>query len=175
MLCPVHQGRQPSDSCLCSRKRSSLFRKITKQASLLHTSRSLSSLNRSLSSGESGPGSPTHSHSHSHSLSPRSPTQGYRVTPDAVHSGRKGSLHVAETTLGGRKVPGPSLVLMGSTLKLSFNPLPERSNSLGEMVIGVEGDFISIARALVQWWGNLDEPGTFQSSALPCPSVISNS
>uniref|UniRef100_A0A8C0KVE8 non-specific serine/threonine protein kinase n=1 Tax=Canis lupus dingo TaxID=286419 RepID=A0A8C0KVE8_CANLU len=61
------------------RKRSSLFRKITKQASLLHTSRSLSSLNRSLSSGESGPGSPTHSHS----LSPRSPTQGYRVTPDA--------------------------------------------------------------------------------------------
>ncbi|XP_045866707.1 microtubule-associated serine/threonine-protein kinase 2 isoform X1 [Meles meles] len=65
-----------------SRKRSSLFRKITKQASLLHTSRSLSSLNRSLSSGESGPGSPTHSHS----LSPRSPTQGYRVTPDVVHS-----------------------------------------------------------------------------------------
>ncbi|XP_041594415.1 microtubule-associated serine/threonine-protein kinase 2 isoform X8 [Vulpes lagopus] len=65
-----------------SRKRNSLFRKITKQASLLHTSRSLSSLNRSLSSGESGPGSPTHSHS----LSPRSPTQGYRVTPDAVHS-----------------------------------------------------------------------------------------
>ncbi|XP_066232209.1 microtubule-associated serine/threonine-protein kinase 2 isoform X2 [Saccopteryx leptura] len=65
-----------------SRKRSSLFRKITKQASLIHTSRSLSSLNRSLSSGESGSGSPTHSHS----LSPRSPTQGYRVTPDAVHS-----------------------------------------------------------------------------------------
>ncbi|XP_019483550.1 PREDICTED: microtubule-associated serine/threonine-protein kinase 2 isoform X7 [Hipposideros armiger] len=65
-----------------SKKRSSLFRKITKQATLLHTSRSLSSLNRSLSSGESGPGSPTHSHS----LSPRSPTQGYRVTPDAVHS-----------------------------------------------------------------------------------------
>ncbi|XP_057639535.1 microtubule-associated serine/threonine-protein kinase 2 isoform X3 [Chionomys nivalis] len=65
-----------------SRKRSSLFRKITKQASLLHTSRSLSSLNRSLSSGESGPGSPTHSHS----LSPRSPPQGYRIAPDAVHS-----------------------------------------------------------------------------------------
>ncbi|XP_017652493.1 microtubule-associated serine/threonine-protein kinase 2 isoform X3 [Nannospalax galili] len=65
-----------------SRKRSSLFRKITKQASLLHTSRSLSSLNRSLSSGESGSGSPTHSHS----LSPRSPPQGYRVAPDAMHS-----------------------------------------------------------------------------------------
>ncbi|KAM3618910.1 uncharacterized protein V6R79_000300 [Siganus canaliculatus] len=63
-----------------SKKRTSLFRKITKQASLLHTSRSLSSLNRSLSSGESGPGSPTHN------LSPRSPTQGYRSTPDSAHS-----------------------------------------------------------------------------------------
>uniref|UniRef100_A0A8K9XSW3 non-specific serine/threonine protein kinase n=1 Tax=Oncorhynchus mykiss TaxID=8022 RepID=A0A8K9XSW3_ONCMY len=61
------------------KKRNSLFRKITKQASLLHTSRSLSSLNRSLSSGESGPGSPTH-------LSPRSPTPGYRSTPDSAHS-----------------------------------------------------------------------------------------
>ncbi|KAJ8376296.1 hypothetical protein SKAU_G00068760 [Synaphobranchus kaupii] len=63
-----------------SKKRNSLFRKITKQASLLHTSRSLSSLNRSLSSGESVPGSPTHN------LSPRSPTQGYRSTPDSTHS-----------------------------------------------------------------------------------------
>ncbi|KAF3846849.1 hypothetical protein F7725_003927 [Dissostichus mawsoni] len=43
------------------KKRSSLFRKITKQSNLLHTSRSLSSLNRSLSSGDSLPGSPTHS------------------------------------------------------------------------------------------------------------------
>uniref|UniRef100_A0A672HDT3 Microtubule associated serine/threonine kinase 1b n=1 Tax=Salarias fasciatus TaxID=181472 RepID=A0A672HDT3_SALFA len=50
------------------KKRSSLFRKITKQSNLLHTSRSLSSLNRSLSSGDSLPGSPTHS------LSARSPT-----------------------------------------------------------------------------------------------------
>ncbi|MEE6495337.1 hypothetical protein FKM82_002016 [Ascaphus truei] len=63
-----------------SKKKCSLFRKITKQASLLHTSRSLSSLNRSLSSGESVPGSPTHN------LSPRSPTQGYRNTPDSAHS-----------------------------------------------------------------------------------------
>ncbi|KAM8844710.1 microtubule-associated serine/threonine-protein kinase 1-like isoform 2-T2 [Spinachia spinachia] len=56
------------------KKRSSLFRKITKQSNLLHTSRSLSSLNRSLSSGDSLPGSPTHS------LSARSPTQSYRST-----------------------------------------------------------------------------------------------
>ncbi|XP_040263443.1 microtubule-associated serine/threonine-protein kinase 2 isoform X2 [Bufo bufo] len=63
-----------------SKKKSSLFRKITKQASLLHTSRSLSSLNRSLSSGESVPGSPPHV------LSPRSPTQSYRSTPESAHS-----------------------------------------------------------------------------------------
>ncbi|KAM9324613.1 LOW QUALITY PROTEIN: microtubule-associated serine/threonine-protein kinase 2 [Gastrophryne carolinensis] len=63
-----------------NKKKSSLFRKITKQASLLHTSRSLSSLNRSLSSGESVPGSPTHV------LSPRSPTQSYRSTPESAHS-----------------------------------------------------------------------------------------
>ncbi|XP_069837279.1 microtubule-associated serine/threonine-protein kinase 2 [Dendropsophus ebraccatus] len=63
-----------------SKKKCSLFRKITKQATLLHTSRSLSSLNRSLSSGESVPGSPTHV------LSPRSPTQSYRSTPDSAHS-----------------------------------------------------------------------------------------
>uniref|UniRef100_A0A665X5A8 non-specific serine/threonine protein kinase n=1 Tax=Echeneis naucrates TaxID=173247 RepID=A0A665X5A8_ECHNA len=64
-----------------SKKRSSLFRKITKQSNLLHTSRSLSSLNRSLSSSESLPGSPTHS------LSARSPTQGYRSTPESSYLG----------------------------------------------------------------------------------------
>ncbi|XP_042564875.1 LOW QUALITY PROTEIN: microtubule-associated serine/threonine-protein kinase 2 [Clupea harengus] len=63
-----------------SKKRNSLFRKITKQASLLHTSRSLSSLNRSVSSGESGARIP-----HTQPL-PRSPTQGYRSTPDSSHS-----------------------------------------------------------------------------------------
>ncbi|NWU65823.1 MAST4 kinase, partial [Pterocles burchelli] len=58
-------------------RRRSLFKKLAKQTSpLLHTSRSFSCLNRSLSSGESLPGSPTHS------LSPRSPTPSYRSTPD---------------------------------------------------------------------------------------------
>ncbi|XP_062872467.1 microtubule-associated serine/threonine-protein kinase 1 isoform X2 [Trichomycterus rosablanca] len=57
-----------------SKKRSSLFRKITKQSNLLHTSRSLSSLNRSLSSSDSLPGSPTHG------LYGRSP-------PDSAHLG----------------------------------------------------------------------------------------
>ncbi|XP_061873203.1 microtubule-associated serine/threonine-protein kinase 4 isoform X3 [Colius striatus] len=58
-------------------RRRCLFKKLAKQPSpLLHTSRSFSCLNRSLSSGESLPGSPTHS------LSPRSPTPSYRSTPD---------------------------------------------------------------------------------------------
>ncbi|KAM6228321.1 microtubule-associated serine/threonine-protein kinase 4-like isoform 1-T1 [Spheniscus humboldti] len=58
-------------------RRRSLFKKLAKQPSpLLHTSRSFSCLNRSLSSGESLPGSPTHS------LSPRSPTPSYQSTPD---------------------------------------------------------------------------------------------
>ncbi|KAM9313317.1 microtubule-associated serine/threonine-protein kinase 1 [Gastrophryne carolinensis] len=61
-------GREGQDS----KKRSSLFRKITKQSNLLHTSRSLSSLSRSLSSSDSLPGSPTHS------FSARSPTHSYR-------------------------------------------------------------------------------------------------
>lgn len=87
VCCALDTNQTAFDPYLCSRKRSSLFRKITKQASLLHTSRSLSSLNRSLSSGESGPGSPTHSHS----LSPRSPTQ---------HSGRKGSPEITEMAPG---------------------------------------------------------------------------
>ncbi|NXU48254.1 MAST4 kinase, partial [Turnix velox] len=58
-------------------RRRTLFKKLAKQPSpLLHTSRSFSCLNRSLSSGESLPASPTHS------LSPRSPTPSYRSTPD---------------------------------------------------------------------------------------------
>ncbi|KAG9262607.1 microtubule-associated serine/threonine-protein kinase 1-like isoform X1 [Astyanax mexicanus] len=71
---PVKEGQE-------NKKRSSLFRKITKQSNFLHTSRSLSSLNRSLSSSESLPGSPTHS------LSARSPTQSYRSTPDSSYLG----------------------------------------------------------------------------------------
>ncbi|XP_061568361.1 microtubule-associated serine/threonine-protein kinase 1-like isoform X1 [Cololabis saira] len=63
------------------KKRSSLLRKLTKQSNLLHTSRSLSSLNRSLSSGDSLPGSPTHG------LSARSPTQTYRSTLESSYLG----------------------------------------------------------------------------------------
>ncbi|XP_061822283.1 microtubule-associated serine/threonine-protein kinase 3 isoform X2 [Nerophis lumbriciformis] len=67
-------------------RRRSLFRRFAMQPSpLLHTSRSFTSLNHSLSSGESLPGSPTHS------LSPRSPTAAFRAAPDFAHSGGNSS------------------------------------------------------------------------------------
>ncbi|KAJ3601755.1 hypothetical protein NHX12_032721 [Muraenolepis orangiensis] len=69
------------------KKRSSLFRKITKQSNLLHTSRSLSSLTRSLSSGDSLPASPTHA------LSARSPTQTYRPAPETPYPGENAHAH----------------------------------------------------------------------------------
>lgn len=68
---------------LCLPRRRSVFRRFAMQPSpLLHTSRSFTSLNRSLSSGESLPGSPTHS------LSPHSPTTSFRPTPDFNQSGQ---------------------------------------------------------------------------------------
>ncbi|XP_048377896.2 microtubule-associated serine/threonine-protein kinase 1-like isoform X5 [Stegostoma tigrinum] len=79
------------------KKRSSLFRKITKQSNLLHTSRSLSSLNRSLSSSDSLPGSPTHS------FSARSPTQSYRPTPDSGYLGGGGNS--SQSSSPGSSVP----------------------------------------------------------------------
>ncbi|XP_033846177.1 microtubule-associated serine/threonine-protein kinase 2 isoform X3 [Periophthalmus magnuspinnatus] len=68
-------------------RRRSLFRRFAMQPSpLLHTSRSFSSsLNHSLSSGESLPGSPTHS------LSPHSPTASLRPAPDFTQSGGNSS------------------------------------------------------------------------------------
>ncbi|XP_058474062.1 microtubule-associated serine/threonine-protein kinase 3 isoform X2 [Solea solea] len=103
-------------------RRRSLFRRFAMQPSpLLHTSRSFSSLNHSLSSGESLPGSPTHS------LSPRSPTAAFRPAPDFAQSGGNssqssspsssapnspaGSGHIRPSTLHGLgpKLPGQRL------------------------------------------------------------------
>uniref|UniRef100_A0A8D3CLK1 non-specific serine/threonine protein kinase n=1 Tax=Scophthalmus maximus TaxID=52904 RepID=A0A8D3CLK1_SCOMX len=103
-------------------RRRSLFRRFAMQPSpLLHTSRSFSSLNHSLSSGESLPGSPTHS------LSPRSPTAALRPAPDFTQSGGNssqssspsssapnspaGSGHIRPSTLHGLgpKLPGQRL------------------------------------------------------------------
>ncbi|KAJ8287041.1 hypothetical protein GJAV_G00046370 [Gymnothorax javanicus] len=77
----VRRTKKPKKEKTQERRRS-LFRRFAMQPSpLLHTSRSFTSLNRSLSSGESLPGSPTHS------LSPRSPTTAFRPTPDFNQSG----------------------------------------------------------------------------------------
>ncbi|XP_054614284.1 microtubule-associated serine/threonine-protein kinase 4 isoform X4 [Dunckerocampus dactyliophorus] len=103
-------------------RRRSLFRRFAMQPSpLLHTSRSFTSLNHSLSSGESLPGSPTHS------LSPRSPTAAFRAAPDFAPSGGNssqssspsssapnspaGSAHIRPSTLHGLgpKLPGQRL------------------------------------------------------------------
>lgn len=78
-------------------RRKSLFKKISKQSSVLHTSRSFSSgLHHSLSSSESLPGSPTHSLSPSPTMPCRSPapdapagkcTQGYLEREQAEMGG----------------------------------------------------------------------------------------
>ncbi|XP_078419046.1 microtubule-associated serine/threonine-protein kinase 4 isoform X3 [Cetorhinus maximus] len=99
-------------------RRRSLFKKFAKQPVILHTSRSFTSLNRSLSSSDSMPGSPTHS------LSPRSPTQSFRSAPDfqsgtnssqssspssSAPNSPAGSGHVRPSTLHGlsSKLGGP--------------------------------------------------------------------
>ncbi|KAK7165214.1 hypothetical protein R3I94_003551 [Phoxinus phoxinus] len=114
----VRRSKKPKKEKTQERRRS-VFKRFAMQPSpLLHTSRSFSSLNRSLSSGESLPGSPTHS------LSPRSPTAAFRATPDFSQSGGTssqssspsssapnspaGSGHIRPSTLHGLgpKLPG---------------------------------------------------------------------
>uniref|UniRef100_A0A672KWN5 non-specific serine/threonine protein kinase n=1 Tax=Sinocyclocheilus grahami TaxID=75366 RepID=A0A672KWN5_SINGR len=108
----VRRTKKPKKEKTQERRRS-VFKRFAMQPSpLLHTSRSFSSLNRSLSSGESLPGSPTHS------LSPRSPTAAFRPTPDFNQSGVSpsssapnspaGSGHIRPSTLHGLgpKLPG---------------------------------------------------------------------
>ncbi|KAM8987102.1 microtubule-associated serine/threonine-protein kinase 1 isoform 2-T3 [Ara ararauna] len=58
------------------RRRSALFRHLARQASLLHTSRSLTSLSRSLSSSDSLPASPTHARARDPALPPRAADAG---------------------------------------------------------------------------------------------------
>ncbi|KAM4720398.1 microtubule-associated serine/threonine-protein kinase 1 isoform 3-T3 [Anableps anableps] len=117
----VRCGKKPKKEKTPERRRS-LFKRFAMQPSpLLHTSRSFSSLNHSLSSGESLPGSPTHS------LSPRSPTAALRTAPDFTQSGGNssqssspsssapnspaGSGHIRPSTLHGLgpKLPGQRL------------------------------------------------------------------
>ncbi|XP_039944676.1 microtubule-associated serine/threonine-protein kinase 1 [Hirundo rustica] len=63
------------------RRRSALFRHLARQASLLHTSRSLTSLSRSLSSSDSLPASPTHARARDTGASPPSSSPGSSAPP----------------------------------------------------------------------------------------------
>ncbi|XP_058717688.1 LOW QUALITY PROTEIN: microtubule-associated serine/threonine-protein kinase 1 [Poecile atricapillus] len=63
------------------RRRSALFRHLARQASLLHTSRSLTSLSRSLSSSDSLPASPTHARARDPGASPPSSSPGSSAPP----------------------------------------------------------------------------------------------
>lgn len=76
------EGRATGVPGVLTHRRKSLFKKISKQSSVLHTSRSFSSgLHHSLSSSESLPGSPTHSLSPSPTMPCRSPA------PEALAGG----------------------------------------------------------------------------------------
>ncbi|XP_056426321.1 microtubule-associated serine/threonine-protein kinase 1 isoform X2 [Hyla sarda] len=102
-----------------SKKRSSLFRKITKQSNLLHTSRSLSSLSRSLSSSDSLPGSPTHS------LSARSPTHSYRSMDSAyLGASSQGSSPSSSTPNSPAPPPPSSSNSCASTASSTSSPAP---------------------------------------------------
>ncbi|XP_053575370.1 microtubule-associated serine/threonine-protein kinase 1 [Bombina bombina] len=100
-----------------SKKRSSLFRKITKQSNLLHTSRSLSSLSRSLSSSDSLPGSPTHS------LSARSPTHSYR-SMDSAYLGASSQGSSPSSSTPNSPAPPPPPTSSASTSSTSSSPAP---------------------------------------------------
>ncbi|KAM5169887.1 microtubule-associated serine/threonine-protein kinase 1 [Mantella aurantiaca] len=102
-----------------SKKRSSLFRKITKQSNLLHTSRSLSSLSRSLSSSDSLPGSPTHS------FSARSPTHSYRSMDSAyLGASSQGSSPSSSTPNSPAPPPPSSSTSCAPTSSSSSSPAP---------------------------------------------------
>ncbi|XP_063305641.1 microtubule-associated serine/threonine-protein kinase 1 isoform X3 [Pelobates fuscus] len=102
-----------------TKKRSSLFRKITKQSNLLHTSRSLSSLSRSLSSSDSLPGSPTHS------LSARSPTHSYRSMDSAyLGASSQGSSPSSSTPNSPAPPPPSSSTACAPTSSSSASPAP---------------------------------------------------
>uniref|UniRef100_A0A674MAS2 non-specific serine/threonine protein kinase n=1 Tax=Takifugu rubripes TaxID=31033 RepID=A0A674MAS2_TAKRU len=120
---PARRNSYRSKMVRCAKKCRNKLRgtRSIQPSPLLHTSRSFSSLNHSLSSGESLPGSPTHS------LSPHSPTAALRPTPDFTQSGGNssqssspsssapnspaGSGHIRPSTLHGLgpKLPGQRL------------------------------------------------------------------
>uniref|UniRef100_A0A8C5VTA7 non-specific serine/threonine protein kinase n=1 Tax=Microcebus murinus TaxID=30608 RepID=A0A8C5VTA7_MICMU len=118
-------------------RRKSLFKKISKQSSVLHTSRSFSSgLHHSLSSSESLPGSPTHSLSPSPTTPCRSPapdapadtasppsaspSSSSPASPAAAGHTRPSSLHGLAAKLG---PPRPKTGRRKSTSSIPPSPL----------------------------------------------------
>ncbi|XP_024899669.1 microtubule-associated serine/threonine-protein kinase 3 isoform X2 [Pteropus alecto] len=118
-------------------RRKSLFKKISKQSSVLHTSRSFSSgLHHSLSSSESLPGSPTHSLSPSPTMPCRSPapdapadtasppsvspSSSSPASPAATGHTRPSSLHGLAAKLG---PPRPKAGRRKSTSSIPPSPL----------------------------------------------------
>ncbi|MXQ93435.1 hypothetical protein E5288_WYG021214 [Bos mutus] len=118
-------------------RRKSLFKKISKQSSVLHTSRSFSSgLHQSLSSSESLPGSPTHSLSPSPTTPCRSPapdapadtasppsispSSSSPASPAAAGHTRPSSLHGLAAKLG---PPRPKAGRRKSTSSIPPSPL----------------------------------------------------
>ncbi|KAF5913693.1 hypothetical protein HPG69_017469 [Diceros bicornis minor] len=118
-------------------RRKSLFKKISKQSSVLHTSRSFSSgLHHSLSSSESLPGSPTHSLSPSPTTPCRSPapeppadtasppsaspSSSSPASPAATGHTRPSSLHGLAAKLG---PPRPKTGRRKSTSSIPPSPL----------------------------------------------------
>uniref|UniRef100_A0A2K6U414 non-specific serine/threonine protein kinase n=1 Tax=Saimiri boliviensis boliviensis TaxID=39432 RepID=A0A2K6U414_SAIBB len=99
-------------------RRKSLFKKISKQTSVLHTSRSFSSgLHHSLSSSESLPGSPTHSLSPSPTTPCRSPAPDVpadtTASPPSVSPSSSSPASPAERLDGeGRRGRGPEAELV---------------------------------------------------------------
>ncbi|KAL1022818.1 hypothetical protein UPYG_G00032770 [Umbra pygmaea] len=138
-----------------SKKKNSLFRKITKQASLLHTSRSLSSLNHhcptrvsprsttGLDSAHSGPVGGASSQSSSPSSSvPNSPASSGHIRPSSLHGlapklqrqyrspRRKSAGNIPLSPLARTPSPTPQ----STSPQRSPSPLP--SHSLGSSSVG---------------------------------------
>ncbi|XP_039322524.1 microtubule-associated serine/threonine-protein kinase 3 isoform X14 [Saimiri boliviensis] len=133
--------RETQDRCAAvatRERRKSLFKKISKQTSVLHTSRSFSSgLHHSLSSSESLPGSPTHSLSPSPTTPCRSPapdvpadttasppsvspSSSSPASPAATGHTRPSSLHGLAAKLG---PPRPKTGRRKSTSSIPPSPL----------------------------------------------------
>ncbi|KAM6986501.1 microtubule-associated serine/threonine-protein kinase 2 [Aplochiton taeniatus] len=127
----IRRTKKPKKEKAQERRRS-VFRRFAMQPSpLLHTSRSFSSLNRSLSSGESLPGSPTHS------LSPRSPTTAFRPATDFNQSGGTSSQSSSPSSSAPNSPAGSGHIrpstLHGLGPKLTGQRLHHRRKSAGNI------------------------------------------